>query len=158
MFCDVFNCQLSISDIFVDFIIALIMASMFVALVEYHLTKFRLWKVCNLVKMELKISKKKKTADPLSTNIPTNKEMRNVIRLILNYEKLILDVVSIEHAAEMRHDIMIYREGLECKDADLTANVFNEMSAFTDKLMRRYQPPRYIMITAKYFGSLRPLG
>ena len=159
MFCQIFNCQLSITDVLVEFLIAIVMATIFVILIEYHITKFRLWKFCQVAQMELKTCKKNKKG-PIGTTLSTlsKKDMLNVIKLIKSYEKLILDAVSVERSTEIRHDIAVYKEGIECKEVDLSWQVFDAMSVFLERLLKRYKPPRYIMITAKYLGSLRSLS
>ena len=155
MFCDFFNCQLSITDFFAESIIAILMASIFVILIEYHITKFRLWKFCQVAQMELRTCKKNKKG-PIGTTLSiSKKDMLNVIKLITSYEKLILDAVSVERSTEIRHDIAVYKEGIECTKVDLSWQVYDAMSVFLEKLLKRYKPPRYIMITAKYLGSLR---
>ena len=155
MFCDIFNCQLSITDVIVDFIIALFMATIFVILIEYHITKFRLWKFCQVAQMELKTCKKKTGPIHCAVYDHSKVDMLKVIKLITSYEKLILDAVSVERSTEIRHDIAVYKEGLQCTQVDLSSQVFDAMSIFLDKLLKRHKPPHYIVITAKYFGSLR---
>lgn len=156
MFCEIFNCQLSITDIIAELLIAVLMATIFVILIQYHITKFRLWKFCQVAQMELRTCKKKKISPiGITTTILSKKDIMKVIKLITSYEKLILDAVSIERSTEIRHDIAVYKEGLECMQVDLSSQVFDAMSVFLERLLKRYKPPRYLVITAKYLGSLR---
>ena len=159
IFCTLVNCQLSLIDVIVEFLIALIMATVFVVMIEFHLNKFRFWRFCKVALMELKTSKKKKTSPIQCTpGYPTKKDMLKVIDFMKSHENLILDATSIEKSTEIRYQIAVYEEGLKHKDIDLCAQVFVNMNVFLEKLLKRYKPPRYVVLAAQYFGGLRTLG
>ena len=157
--CDIFNCKLSVIDVLAEFIIAVALATVFVLMIEFHLIKFRFWKFCKIASMELRTFKKIKSS-PIHTpnNTPTKKEMLHVIDFMKSHENLLLDATSIEKSTEIRYQLAVYREGLTRNDVDLTIQVYTSMSLFLEKLLKRYKPPRYIVLAANYFGGLRTLG
>lgn len=154
--CDLFNCQLSILDVTIEFFIALFMATFFVLAIEFHLTKFRFWKFCQIAYAELRVIPKKKIGPlKIKTSCPEKSDILKILIFIQSHENLLLDAASIEKSTAVRHRFAIFREGLEQKDIDLSCQVYTNLSSFMEKLLDRYKPPFYIMLAAKYFGGFR---
>ena len=55
-FCIFFNCQLSITDFAMEAILAMMMATFLVIVIDIHLTQYKFWRFCKIVKVKLSIN------------------------------------------------------------------------------------------------------
>jgi len=158
-FCDIVNCQLSITDVIIEFVIAVIMATIFVLAIEFHLKKYRFWKFCKMIQLKITTIKKTKTSKvALAPNTPTKKDVLKIIDFIDNHKGIIMDVPEIEKSVAIQETFNMYKEGLERTDIDMSEHIFGMMQEYVADLITSYKPPRYIVLAANYFGGSTSLS
>ncbi len=154
-FCQWANCQLSIVDVTIEFFIALVMATFFVLAIEFHLSKYKFWKFFSIAIKELQVIPQiKKGPLKMPSSSRSKKDILDVISFMEHHENVILDVLSIEKTTEIRNKLSIYKEALSQK-TDLSGQVFIMFGDTLEKSLSMHKPPFYVMLAAKYFGSLR---
>jgi len=152
-FCIFFNCQLSITDFGMEALLAMMMATFLVVVIDIHLTKYKFWRFCKISLMQLKSVSKKTQPTPIARSCPSKKELLDVIEFMQTHENLMFGALSFEQTVAIRARLKLYKNGLN-SDQDITFQIFQTLDEFLKTLLTRFKPPHYIMLATKHFGGL----
>ncbi len=151
-FCDFFNCQLSITDFGMEIIIALLMATFLVVVIDIHLTKYKFWRFCKIVKVKLNINFQTRLSIQAHADSSQKNSIREAILFMQNNENLMFGALKIERIVAIQSRLKLYQQGLECKP-DISYQVYEAFDEYLQSLLIRNKPPFYIGLAAKYFGG-----
>ena len=152
-FCIFFNCQMSITDFGMETVLAFMMATFLVVVIDLHLTRYKFWRFCQIVNMQLHSSEKKKIWPiKIITPCPEKNEIREVIEFMQSNESLMFGALKIDRIVAIQSRLKLYSKGLDC-DPDISCQVYDALDEFLKSLLVRFKPPFYIVLTTKYLGG-----
>ena len=152
-FCVFFICQLSITDFGMETVLAFLMATFLVVVIDLHLTRYKFWRFCQIANMQLHSSEKKKIwSIKIASNCPHKEEIREVIEFMQTNENLMFGALKIDRIVAIQSRLKLYMKGLEC-NPDISCQVYEALDEFLKSLLMRFKPPFYIVLTTKYLGG-----